>query len=99
MQTLIKLKKNEDFVKISDFIRNLPEIFERKSRGLSPDSTSLPDVNLVDGLPSARHNGWSGILKIWGSADIYDFCNFERFQVFTCIVVTRSFMLNLNLLY
>ena len=35
--------------------RNVPEISERKSRGLFPDSTSLPDVNLVDGLPSARH--------------------------------------------
>ena len=23
--------------------------------GFFPDSTSLPDVNLVDGLPSARH--------------------------------------------
>ena len=38
-----------------DFFRNVTEISERKSRGLSPDSTGLPDVNLVDGLPSARH--------------------------------------------
>ena len=53
MQIVIKSLKNEDFVKISDLIRNVPEISERKSGRLSPDSTSLPDVNLVDGLPSA----------------------------------------------
>ena len=42
-------------MKILDLSRNVPEISECTSKGLSPDSTSLPDVNLVDGLPSARH--------------------------------------------
>ena len=56
-----------------NLIRNVLEISERKSRGLSPDSTSLPDVNLVDGLPSARHteavwgaHGVFGPAPIWG---------------------------------
>ena len=50
-----KDRKTEYFWKILDLIRNVPEIFECKSRGLFPDSTSFSDVNLVDGLPSARH--------------------------------------------
>ena len=40
---------------ILDLSRNVQEISERKSRGVYPNSTSLSDVNLVDGLPSARH--------------------------------------------
>ena len=47
------LKKMKIFLKILDLSRNVTEISERNSRVLSSDSTSLPDVNLVDGLPSA----------------------------------------------
>ena len=55
MQILIKCLKSDDFLKMLDLNRNVPEIFGRKSRDISPDSTSLPNVKLVDGLPSARH--------------------------------------------
>ena len=34
--------------------------------GLFPDSTSLPDVNLVDGLPSARHTE-----AVWGAHGVF----------------------------
>ena len=52
--------------------RNVSEISERKYRGLYPDSTSLSDVNLVDGLPSARHTEavW-GAHGVFGPATIY----------------------------
>ena len=56
--------------------RNFPEIWERKSRGLSPDSTSLPDVNLVDGLPSARHTE-----AVWGAHGVFGpapICNLHK---------------------
>ena len=54
--------------------RNVPEISERKSRGLFPDSTSLPDVNLVDGLPSARHTeAVGGPHGVFGPAPIGTF--------------------------
>jgi hypothetical protein len=53
-------------LKILNLIRNVLEISERKSRGLSPDSTSLPDVNLVDGLPSARHTE-----AVWGPHGVF----------------------------
>ena len=49
----MKDEKKYDFLKILDLIRNVPEISEYKSIGISSDSTSLSDVNLVDGLPSA----------------------------------------------
>ncbi len=42
-------------MKIVDLIRNISEISERKSRGTSPDSTSISDVKLVDGLPFDLH--------------------------------------------
>ena len=42
------------FLKFTDLNRNSLEISERKCRDISPDST-VPDVNLVDGLSSARH--------------------------------------------
>ena len=40
---------------------------------MSPNSTGLPDVNLVDGLPSARHTEavW-GAHGVFGPAAIYD---------------------------
>ena len=53
-------------MKILDLIRNVPETSDRKSRGLSPDSTSFPDVNLVDGLPSARHTE-----AVWGAHGVF----------------------------
>ena len=71
----MKGKKNDDFGKILDLIRNVPEISECKYIGICPDSTSLPDVKLVDGLPSARHSTeavW-GARRVFGPAAIYDF--------------------------
>ena len=62
----MKGKKNEEFLKNLDLIRNVPEISECKSMGLYPDSTSLPDVNLVDGLPSARHTE-----AVWGPHGVF----------------------------
>ena len=64
VQILMKGSKNEEISKILDLMKNVLETSEHKSRGLSPDSTGLPDVKLVDGLPSARH------LNILGRADI-----------------------------
>ena len=72
----MKGKKIEDFVKKIDLSRNVPEISECKSMGLSPDSTSLPDVNLVDGLPSARHTE-----AVWGAHGVFGpapICNFDQ---------------------
>ena len=63
-------------MKILNLIRNVLEISERKSRGLSPDSTSLPDVNLVDGLPSARHTE-----AVWGAHGVFGpatICNLDK---------------------
>ena len=51
------------------------EIFQRKFRSLSPISTSLSDVNLVDDLPSARHTEAVGLAHgVFGLAPI---CNFD----------------------
>ena len=66
MQILINYQKNEDFLKIVDLTRNVSEILERNSRGTSPDSTSISDVNLVDGLPSARHTE-----AVWGAHGVF----------------------------
>ena len=62
MQILIKYQRNGDFLEIVDLIRNVSEISERKCRVTSPHSTSISDVNLVDGLPSARHTE-----AVWGA--------------------------------
>ena len=53
-------------MKILDLIRNFQGISKCKSRGFSPDSTSLSDVNLVDGLPSARHTE-----AVWGAHGVF----------------------------
>ena len=55
-----------------DLSWNVSEIYKRKSRGVSRSSTSLSDVNLVDGLPSAWHTEavW-GAHGVFGPAPIY----------------------------
>ena len=70
-------QKNEDFLKTLDLIWNFQEISKCKSRGFSPNSTSLSDVNLVDGLPSARHNteAVGGAHGVFGPATI---CTFDK---------------------
>ena len=69
---MTKDKTNEGFLKILYLIINFQEIFKCKSRGFFPDSTSLPDVNLVDGLPSARHTeGVWGAHGVFGPATIW----------------------------
>ena len=69
----MKGKQNEDFLQTLDLLRNVPEIFECKSGVFFPDSTSLSDVNLVDGLPSARHitEAVWGAHGVFGPATIY----------------------------
>ncbi len=54
-------------MKFLDLSRNVLKISERKSKSLSPDSTSLSDGNLVDGLPSARHNTEA----VWGAHGVF----------------------------
>ena len=49
-------------------------IYKRKSRGLFSDSASFPDVNLMDGLPSARHTeAVGGPHGVFGPAPIGNF--------------------------
>ena len=57
IQILIKCQNNDDFLKKIDFMRNVPQIFEHKSRVRFLNSRSISDGNLADGLLSARHMG------------------------------------------
>ena len=73
----MKDKKMRIFLKKLDLIRNFQETYKCKSRGFSPDYTSLSDVNLVDGLPSARHNTEA----VWGAHGVFGpapICNLDQ---------------------
>ena len=59
-------------------MENVLEIFQRKSKGLASDSTSLSDGDLVDGLPSARHTeAVGGPHGVFGPAPI---CNLDPWK-------------------
>ena len=57
-------------MKIFRKIRNQVEMFNKGSgmvyKSPDPDSTSISDVNLVDGLPSARHAE-----AVWGAHGVF----------------------------